>query len=327
MLSVSINPLFKAVDLLKCLPSTWWPWHLRCFQPDSVLPRSCQSLTPNLCCVCVHGFLQPLLLLYLPWLFQMRTRPRLSHPPTRSTLLLSMPYLSNYWTLTAMTQRYGSPMRRLSSGSAPSHRMKLRIFSIIGILVCPTLPQLRDSCPRYLGCLLGQDQFLKPRSGGFPYQDSLPRWERAEQILSIHNLSDKKPSALVNHLLTLLSSFGPEILFQQVFHHSLPTHIHDALAGCDACLRPWEFEQLSPWNHDSLTSPNSSGLQHHLSSPSGWHWTLRLTRSQLGLSTGLLPMSIFFSVASGQMLLLSGFYCLCLMLKLNAGIFNAQELV
>lgn len=42
---------------------------------------------------------------------------------------------------------------------------------------------------------------------------------------------NRKASALVNHLLTILSELGLEILLQQVFMRVLPTHIQDALAG------------------------------------------------------------------------------------------------
>lgn len=46
-------------------------------------------------------------------------------------------------------------------------------------------------------------------------------WERAEHILLTTDLGDRKPSALVNHLMTL-SGYKAEILLQQGFLHSLP---------------------------------------------------------------------------------------------------------
>lgn len=52
---------------------------------------------------------------------------------------------------------------------------------------------------------------------------TLSRWERAERILSTHDLGDRKPSAPMNHLFTLLGSYRPEILLQHVFMRSLPS--------------------------------------------------------------------------------------------------------
>lgn len=40
----------------------------------------------------------------------------------------------------------------------------------------------------------------------------LSRLERADQILATTDLGDRKPSALVKYLLTLLGTDGPEIL-------------------------------------------------------------------------------------------------------------------
>lgn len=57
-------------------------------------------------------------------------------------------------------------------------------------------------------------------------------WERAEHILAISDLGNRKPSALVNQILTWLSDHPAEILLQHVFLRALP-HVQDALAGCD----------------------------------------------------------------------------------------------
>lgn len=68
----------------------------------------------------------------------------------------------------------------------------------------------------------------------FPlYTFSLLRWERAEKILTTTDLGDRKPSALVNHLLSTLREFGPEIILQQIFLKCLPSHNHDILASSD----------------------------------------------------------------------------------------------
>lgn len=56
------------------------------------------------------------------------------------------------------------------------------------------------------------------------------RWEHAECIHAAADLCDRKSSILVNHLLSLLGEFGPDILSQQVFIGALPACVQDALA-------------------------------------------------------------------------------------------------
>lgn len=58
-------------------------------------------------------------------------------------------------------------------------------------------------------------------------------WERADCILVATDLGNKKPSALANHLLTLLSDHSTDILLQHIFLRCQPTYIQDALVNTD----------------------------------------------------------------------------------------------
>lgn len=53
------------------------------------------------------------------------------------------------------------------------------------------------------------------------------------RILTLSELDDRKPSALVNYMLLTLGDFGKEVLLQQIFLKKLPAHIQDALASTD----------------------------------------------------------------------------------------------
>lgn len=58
-------------------------------------------------------------------------------------------------------------------------------------------------------------------------------WERAEQILSLTDLGDWRPLAIVNYMLSTLGDFGPEILMQQIFLKLLSTPLPSM------CRMPW----------------------------------------------------------------------------------------
>lgn len=57
------------------------------------------------------------------------------------------------------------------------------------------------------------------------------RWERVEQILTLSELGDRSPSAVINYMTSMLGDFRHEILMQQIFLKLLPTHVQDTLAA------------------------------------------------------------------------------------------------
>lgn len=58
-------------------------------------------------------------------------------------------------------------------------------------------------------------------------------WEQADCILTTTELGDRRPSALANHLLTLLGNHSMDILIQHIFLRCLPTYIQGTLASSD----------------------------------------------------------------------------------------------
>lgn len=79
----------------------------------------------------------------------------------------------------------------------------------------------------------------------------------------VSKLGDKCPSHLVNHLLTTLGEFGPEILLQRVFLHALPIFVEDALDVTDLkTLGDWVDEIMACSHY-----PGPSGCDASLATP------------------------------------------------------------
>ena len=66
--------------------------------------------------------------------------------------------------------------------------------------------------------------------------------ERAAQILELNDLGDRKPSALMDHLLGLVGDRSSEFLVREVFLRSLPDKISIVVAASTSGLRDLALE-------------------------------------------------------------------------------------
>jgi hypothetical protein len=61
---------------------------------------------------------------------------------------------------------------------------------------------------------------------------SLSLRERAQRLLSMRGLGDRRPSELMDEMLALLGDHPPCLLFMELFHQQLPADVRLALASC-----------------------------------------------------------------------------------------------
>lgn len=136
-------------------------------------------------------------------------------------------------------------------------------FSIHGIIndktkiwhILSTLDEETSTCASWvISTTKNDEKYVKFKV--FLLKTSLSRWELTECILSIFELSDRKPSALVNYLPSTLSDYRPEILLQHVFLHALPSHVQHALASSDCT----DLESLGELADQVMSHPHFQTL-------------------------------------------------------------------
>jgi hypothetical protein len=62
---------------------------------------------------------------------------------------------------------------------------------------------------------------------------SLSDSERADRLLAITDIGDRKPSEAMDEMLRILGDHPPCLLFRQLFIRALPLHVQEVLATCD----------------------------------------------------------------------------------------------
>ena len=80
--------------------------------------------------------------------------------------------------------------------------------------------------------------------------------ERAAQILDLKDLGDRKPSALMDHLLGLAGNRGSEFLLREVFLRSLPEKISIVVAASTSGLRDLAMEADKHFAEAQLINSN-----------------------------------------------------------------------
>lgn len=80
------------------------------------------------------------------------------------------------------------------------------------------------------------------------------KFERAERILAVTGLGDRKPSELADYLLRTLGDHSPRILLQHILLRSLPQHVQDSLATTEV----EDLEGLADAADEVMSRPRKS---------------------------------------------------------------------